>query len=156
MTIQTILKKGLAAGALGGALTLLLAVRTLDRPAPGQTAPEEPAQSERLAKGRLSYRIHCASCHGESGRGDGPVAADLKVRPTDLTRLAASHEGRFPREDVYEAIDGRRPVRGHGPAAMPVWGATFQERGKDMPQEHEVREAILDLVAYVESIQAAR
>ena len=84
------------------------------------------------------------------------MAEYLKIPPTDLTRLAVSRKGRFPRTEIYEAIDGRREVRGHGPAAMPVWGATFQDRGRDTRQEQEVREKILDLVAYLESIQAAR
>ena len=147
-------KKTVAAGLLAGLLTLVPTLSALHRPAPG---PEEPAgttNTERIALGRLSYRIHCASCHGESGRGDGPMAEYLKVRPTDLTRLAISRKGRFPRSEVYNAIDGRREVRGHGPADMPVWGATFQDRGRDTPQEREVRNKILDLVAYIESLQA--
>jgi mono/diheme cytochrome c family protein len=144
------MKKGLEAALRVGVLALVLALPTLDRPAPGQA---EGAAAERIAKGRLSYRIHCASCHGETGRGDGPMDEFLKLRPTDLTRLTVAHQGRFPREEVYDSIDGRREVRGHGPASMPVWGATFQDRGRDTPQEQEVREKILDLVAYVESIQ---
>ncbi len=132
-----------------GALALaLLALPALGRPA------EEPVKTDRTAAGRLSYRVHCASCHGEQGRGDGPMVKALKVQPADLTRLARSHQGRFPREEVYNAIDGRREVLGHGPGTMPVWGATFQERGSDRPQEREVREKILDLLTYLESIQA--
>jgi mono/diheme cytochrome c family protein len=138
---------------LAGAL--VLALLALDKPAPGQVPAAETARMERIAEGRLSYRIHCASCHGESGRGDGPLSEQLKVRPADLTRLAASHEGIFPRAEVYDSIDGRRKVRSHGTATMPVWGATFQDPGRDTPQDREVRERILDLVAYVESIQAA-
>lgn len=149
-------KNVLGAGLLAGVLALVPALPALDRQAPNPGEPAGTADAERIAAGRLSYRIHCASCHGESGRGDGPVTEHLKIRPTDLTRLAVSRKGSFPRTEVYEAIDGRREVRGHGPASMPVWGATFQERGKDTPQEQEVREKILDLVAYVESIQAVR
>jgi mono/diheme cytochrome c family protein len=141
-----VLRACLGAGALA---LLLLAPPALGRPAP------ETAKTERIAGGRLSYRVHCASCHGEQGKGDGPMVKALKVQPADLTRLALSHQGRFPREEVYNAIDGRREVLGHGPGAMPVWGATFQERGNDRPQEREVREKILDLLAYLESIQAA-
>jgi hypothetical protein len=138
---------------LVGALALILALLALE--VLGQADPAaEAARMERIAEGRLSYRVHCASCHGEAGRGDGPMTEHLKVRPTDLTRLAISHQGRFPRDKVYDAIDGRREVRGHGPAAMPVWGATFQDPGRDTPQEQEVRERILDLVTYIESIQA--
>lgn len=138
-------------------LLIALALGLLILFCPGRPAAKLPttstADTERIALGRLSYRIHCASCHGESGRGDGPMAEYLKVSPTDLTRLAASRQGRFPRTEVYEAIDGRREVRGHGPGAMPVWGATFQDRGRDTPQEQEVREKILDLLSYLESIQ---
>jgi len=141
---KNIAKTGLQMGAL--ALVLLPA---LGRPA------QEPAKTDRAATGRLSFRVHCASCHGEGGKGDGPMAKVLKIQPADLTRLALSHQGRFPRDEVYNAIDGRREVTGHGPTGMPVWGATFQDRGQDRPQEREVREKILDLLAYLESIQAA-
>jgi len=134
-----------------GALALVLIL-----PIPSRGEPAPAAKMERITAGHLSYRVHCASCHGEQGRGDGPMIRALKVQPTDLTRLARSHQGRFPREEVYQTIDGRREVLGHGPTAMPVWGATFQERGSDRPQEREVREKILDLLAYLESIQAAR
>ena len=141
-------------------LLIALALGLLALFCPGRPAAELPstsdpgtANTQHIALGRLSYRIHCSSCHGESGRGDGPVAELLRVPPADLTRLALSRKGRFPRAEIYEAIDGRRQVRGHGLSTMPVWGATFQDRGKDTPQEQEVREKILDLVAYIESIQ---
>ena len=123
--------------------------RPMDRQEP---PPQDPAQ-ERLTHGQRTYRIHCASCHGPSGRGDGPVARDLKVAPTDLTRLAARNEGRFPEDQTYMAIDGRLRVRGHGTAEMPVWGMTFQTSGSDRNQEPEVRERILDLLAYLKSVQ---
>jgi mono/diheme cytochrome c family protein len=111
------------------------------------------AAAERLASGERLFQRHCASCHGKSGRGDGPVAKDLKVAPADLTRLAARHQGAFPREQVAEAIDGRLAVRAHGTSRMPVWGLTFQSLGNDRDQERDVREWILDLTAYVESMQ---
>jgi mono/diheme cytochrome c family protein len=149
-------KNAVGAGLLVGALALVPVLPALDRQATGRGEPAGTAKPERIALGRLSYRIHCASCHGEAGRGHGPMAEYLKIPPTDLTRLALSRQGRFPRAEVYDAIDGRREVRGHGPSSMPVWGATFQDRGRDTPQEREVREQILDLVAYVESIQAVR
>jgi mono/diheme cytochrome c family protein len=143
-------KKVVEAALLAGVLSLVPALSALHRPAPDPGEPAGTRKAERIALGRLSYRIHCASCHGESGRGDGPLAEDLKVRPSDLTHL---RKGRFLQTEVRDAIDGRRKVRGHGPADMPVWGATFQDRGRDTPQEMEVREKILDLVAYIESIQ---
>jgi mono/diheme cytochrome c family protein len=38
-------------------------------------------------EGRDLYMRYCASCHGISATGDGPVAAALEPRPADLTRL---------------------------------------------------------------------
>ena len=39
------------------------------------------------ARGKAVYERHCQSCHGPSGRGDGPVAASLKVSPTNFQRF---------------------------------------------------------------------
>ncbi len=108
---------------------------------------------DRAEQGRRAYSVYCASCHGQAGGGDGPVAGDLKVAPTDLTRLAARNDGRFPRDRTYQVIDGRLATRGHGTAEMPVWGATFQVSGSDYNEEREVRERLLDLLSYIESIQ---
>jgi mono/diheme cytochrome c family protein len=41
-----------------------------------------------LLKGRALYQKHCASCHGDKGKGDGP-AETYEVEPaTDLTDTA--------------------------------------------------------------------
>lgn len=37
-----------------------------------------------IARGRALFAEHCVSCHGESGRGDGPLAKDLRPPPADL------------------------------------------------------------------------
>lgn len=43
-----------------------------------------------IASGRGAelFAAHCASCHGADGAGDGPAAAGMNPRPTDLTTLA--------------------------------------------------------------------
>lgn len=49
-----------------------------------------PATAETAANGREIYaRMGCASCHGESGRGDGPAAAELRDE-WELPILAAN------------------------------------------------------------------
>lgn len=73
--------------------------------------------------GRGLYRRYCASCHGESARGDGPIAAFLKVSPKNLTEL--EKDGAFPYEEVIQFIDGRKTARAHGRPDMPVWGEAF-------------------------------
>ncbi|NNK77230.1 MAG: c-type cytochrome [Litoreibacter sp.] len=55
--------------------------------------------------GRL-YSENCAACHGSSGTGDGPMAAALSPKPSDLTTLTMRNGGIFPRISVMSTIDG--------------------------------------------------
>jgi len=77
--------------------------------------------------GAAMYQRYCASCHGASGKGDGPVAASLRRPPADLTTLAKRAGGRFDEPRVLSVIDGRRQVAEHGPREMPIWGEVFDE-----------------------------
>lgn len=43
-----------------------------------------PAVAADVSHGKQIYNEFCASCHGHYGRGDGPLAADLKVRPVNF------------------------------------------------------------------------
>ena len=53
--------------------------------------PPEPTPA-RLATGQTLFASRgCASCHGDTGHGDGPAAASLPVKPRDFT------SGRFHR-----------------------------------------------------------
>lgn len=52
--------------------------------APDAAGSAEPQHAESKADaeaGNADYQIYCASCHGQSGGGDGPVAAALPVKP---------------------------------------------------------------------------
>jgi mono/diheme cytochrome c family protein len=119
--------------------------------------------------GSDEYRISCLSCHGVGGRGDGPLAKFLTVKPTDLTTLARNNGGQypdlkagtFPFLRVYQVIDGRADVAVHGERAMPVWGNRYL---MDQPMaeqvgpyagiyEKVVRGRILELVYFIQSIQ---
>jgi mono/diheme cytochrome c family protein len=100
------------------------------------------------------FQRFCASCHGESARGDGPVARSLNTMVPDLTAITARY-GEFPAMLVRETIDGRGvAVRAHGTRAMPVWGYEFWvEEGGDIVAQTAVRDAINKLVEYLGSIQ---
>lgn len=37
-----------------------------------------------MARGKAVYERHCQRCHGPGGWGDGPEAAELKVRPANF------------------------------------------------------------------------
>jgi hypothetical protein len=104
--------------------------------------------------GEALYRRYCASCHGLQGRGDGPLAETLKRRPTDLTQLAKQGGGNLDEPKLLSFIDGRRPVKEHGPREMPVWGAVFDEELKS--QSYREYTGLLQsraLVDYIGSIQ---
>lgn len=104
--------------------------------------------------GEVLYLRHCASCHGESGTGDGPVAASLRTPPSDLTTIAARAGGRFDESLVLRFIDGRRVVAEHGSREMPVWGGVFsQELAGERSREYTVLLHGRALTDYVRSLQ---
>jgi mono/diheme cytochrome c family protein len=116
----------------------------------------EPAHiSATAVSGDALYLQLCASCHGESGEGNGPVSASLKVKVPDLTRIAWRDGGEFPREDVKRSIDGRIERMAHGPREMPVWGIRFYDLSNpDRDVEQGKVDALLDkLVSHLETLQ---
>jgi mono/diheme cytochrome c family protein len=116
-------------------------------------AAQDPAYAERI------FQERCAACHGAEARGDGPVAELLKVQPADLRRLAAENDGVYPFQRVYEIIDGRDRIQGHGTSAMPVWGDYFRAEALSEAQrtlidpEELVQARILSLVYYLQTLQ---
>ena len=105
-----------------------------------------------VENGSELFRSYCASCHGAGGKGDGPLAANLRVAPTDLTRLAKRNHGKFDAAKVRQAIDGRGPKEIHGGADMPVWGDAFKRAGEGY-SEAKVKERIDALVEHIETLQ---
>jgi mono/diheme cytochrome c family protein len=77
------------------------------------------ARAQLIDAGKDDYSKLCASCHGQSGKGDGPNAKGLHKPPTDLTKLSQNNNGAFPLARVYDAIDGRLEIIVHGPRDMP-------------------------------------
>lgn len=50
-----------------------------------------PDNDDTIARGRGLFAANCATCHGDSGRGDGPYAAGLPVLPANLTLHGSMH-----------------------------------------------------------------
>jgi mono/diheme cytochrome c family protein len=116
--------------------------------------------------GKLEYQWSCVACHGVDGKGTGPLAAELKTKPADLTIIAKLNKGVFPFTRVYETIDGRLDVKSHGSREMPVWGFRYnpsliQGFSRTAPyfvdpvidREAIIRGRILALVDYIYRIQ---
>jgi len=100
--------------------------------------------------GRGLFMLYCASCHGSTGRGNGPSAGEFRHRPADLTQFARNNGGVFNDALIHRIIDGRT-VKAHGNLEMPVWGDAFKWRqGLD---EDAIKQRIEALVRYVGSIQ---
>ena len=115
-----------------------------------------PAYGQDAVQGQAIYSFHCATCHGVSATGNGPMSASLGVAPTDLTAVSAQNGGAFPTIRVVMRIDGRDPLGSHG-SAMPIYGDFFE--GTDVATKAETGQPIMtsqpivDLLAFLKSIQ---
>lgn len=116
----------------------------------------QPAAAQDAASGSFLFFTFCTTCHGEDGRGDGPTAAVLTVRPTDLTALAAAEGGVFPTGRVIDRIEGTDPLIAHG-TPMPIYAEVFRGDASVVvstpDREIQTTAVVADLVAYLESIQ---
>ena len=94
---------------------------------PGQ-APDAPAPAPvptpptATPDGKALYAKWCAACHGETGRGDGPNAARLPVKP-------AAHASRDamaarPDDSLFDTIASGGAVMNRSPR-MPAFGGSL-------------------------------
>lgn len=83
--------------------------------------------------GKAPYQQQCGSCHGNSGKGDGPASRAFNPPPSDLTRDELTAERMF-----LATRDGGMAV---GLAAtMPAFGRSMNEQ------------TIHDVVAYLKTL----
>ena len=102
--------------------------------------------------GRDLFELYCATCHGRDGKGNGPAAEALRVRPADLTTIARRNGGVFPRSRVesFVTVGEERAAPAHGSKEMPVWGPIF--RALDFNDAaNKIR--LANIVEYVGSLQ---
>jgi len=87
--------------------------------APG-AAPPQPATN--AADGATLYAKWCAACHGATGRGDGPNAANLPVKPS--AHASRDSMSKRPDDSLFDTIAGGGSVMNRSPR-MPAFGATL-------------------------------
>jgi len=138
-------KGGAMKGAVGAATLAALLL------APALASAQEQVNTQ-STPGAEVYRTYCASCHGPSARGDGPLAATMTKKPANLTEIAKRNGGVFPSDLVFRTIDGRNKVRGHGGPDMPEWGEAFA-KSREAGDAERVTKVIQSLVDYLESLQ---
>jgi mono/diheme cytochrome c family protein len=104
-----------------------------------------PYSTESVVEGRKVYEeLKCGECHGETGRGDGPAAADLldskgvPTRTTDLTEGWTYKGGTSP-ENIY-----LRFMSGMDGTPMPSFASAFvlEESVGEIKERMEYGEAV--------------
>lgn len=111
---------GVARGILIGLLVLIVLTSIVYRVAiPPRPLPVDISNDPLLAAGFRVFEDRCVSCHGRSGKGDGPIAKGLPgPRVGDLTDQEWKH-GDTPAQ--VEAVI----ARGVPESAMAGWGSTL-------------------------------
>ena len=135
-------------------LPILVLVMLLTALLPGQKRATQQIQLPPASpnSGPQMFRAYCADCHGVDGKGNGPVAAVLKIMPPDLTTLTQRNQGTFPYDRVFKTISGDANIVPHGTREMPMWGPVFRQVGKGHPGEAQLR--LKTLTNYLASLQA--
>ena len=65
-----------------------------------------PADAASTGRGKAVYTAECLTCHGPSGKGDGPQAAQLETNPGNLTTL----QGQSPGALFWKVSEGKKPM----------------------------------------------
>ncbi len=113
-----------ALGFLGGLLLFLSPFPLAGKgPKRSWTAPPEarelknpvPADAASLSMGKDLYEEHCLMCHGEKGKGDGPMADTLPRSPGDLTQARDLTDGELfwrisKGDDVMPSFETEKPL----------------------------------------------
>jgi mono/diheme cytochrome c family protein len=97
----------------------------------------QPAAAQDKAEGKKLYITYCSGCHGGSGKGDGPAAASLPVKPTNHNDGAVMNQ--LPDKFLFEIISKGGQAVGKSPF-MPGWGNQLREK------------QIRDVIAYVRGL----
>jgi mono/diheme cytochrome c family protein len=85
----------------------------------GQANPIAPS-AQSIAAGQAVFEARCVVCHGQDGRGDGPLGMTLVPRPADLTIHAVP--GVHTDAQLYQWITDGFPG-----TAMPAWGKALSD-----------------------------
>ncbi len=90
-----------------------------------------------ISKGKELYEMSCTSCHGMSGKGDGPAAVSLRPKPRNLSDPA--YMGTLNDQYLYDVISKGGGAVGKSPF-MPGWGTTLSDKD------------IANIIAYIRSL----
>lgn len=66
---------------------------------------------EALAAGEQAYSARCASCHGDTGKGDGKATRFIKPAPADISTVEA-RDRMTDGEIFFKITEGKKPMPG--------------------------------------------
>ena len=96
------------------------------------------------AAGKALFEANCASCHGVSGKGDGPVGSALNPPPRDFTvgefKFDANGNG-TPGEDEDIVLVIQKGAMAYGGSALMAPWPTLSD------------DQVVDVVAYIRSLK---
>jgi cytochrome c553 len=88
-------------------------------------APQtESVVSSLSLSGQQDYVLFCASCHGEEGNGDGPLAGSLDPKPA--RHSDGEYMNRLSDEYMFKVIQQGGSAVGKSPM-MAGWGGTLSD-----------------------------
>lgn len=102
---------------------------------------QTPPTGDPVPRGAAHYLFFCGNCHGVDGKGDGPLAAHLKILPTDLTLLQAGNSETSVAEQVLKALDGRHAIGETEAHRMPIFSDSLEVK------------TVLEITEYLKTIQ---
>jgi mono/diheme cytochrome c family protein len=68
-----------------------------------------PVNVEVIEEGAHLYQLHCRSCHGDGGKGDGPMTKYVKPAPADFSTPEAQ-DRMTDGEIFYKISAGKNPM----------------------------------------------
>lgn len=69
-----------------------------------------PSSEQSIARGLDLFMRNCSQCHGESGRGDGPLASSLPLPPANLYLHIPFHPDQFFFSVITNGLSGIMPA----------------------------------------------
>ena len=120
-----------------GLATLLFTVvsayaQTWEAPAEAKALkPPAAADAKSIERGKKHFQQNCVPCHGEAGKGDGPMGKALGIKPgnlADAARMSKQSDG----EIFWKVSKGKDP--------MPIFEKKLSEKDR------------WDVVAYVRTL----
>jgi mono/diheme cytochrome c family protein len=97
--------------------------------------PSSGAFAADIAKGKETFKMICANCHGEGGKGDGPGGQGLNPPPRDFTKAQfkfdANKNGK-PGEDAdLKLVISKGAAEFGGSPLMAPWAGTLTDADID-------------------------